>query len=100
MRKAIAALAVGVFALPFSAFAQEAKATQPTNPAATGAETPDNGLGDEIIVTARRREETIQDVPVAVSVIGGGTLKNYAIADISQIAQLVPQLVVGRQVTG
>lgn len=99
-KKAIAALAVGVFALPFSAFAQEAKAIQPTNPAATGAETPDNLLGDEIIVTARRREETIQDVPVAVSVIGGGTLKNYAIADISQIAQLVPQLVVGRQVTG
>ena len=55
---------------------------------------------DDIVVTAKRREETIQDVPVAVSVFGGATLRTYAVSDFSQISQLVPQLVVGRQVAG
>src|SRR3546814_11671369 len=33
----------------------------------------DSGLGD-IVVTAQRREESLQDVPVSVSVLSGDTL--------------------------
>ena len=60
MRNATLAAAIAM-ALPLpSAWAQEA----PAGPMSLG----------EIIVTAQRREERIQDVPVAVSTVSGGTL--------------------------
>lgn len=54
---------------PAQAWAQEADASD-TAPAAQ-ADTA--GVGD-IVVTAQRREQRLQDVPVAVSVVGGETL--------------------------
>ena len=60
--KATTALALVSFAMP--AFAQDAA------PADEGAEAPG------IVVTAQKREENLQDVPLAVSVIGGEQLAN------------------------
>ncbi|MBI1186340.1 MAG: TonB-dependent receptor plug domain-containing protein [Alphaproteobacteria bacterium] len=48
--------------------------------------------GGEIVVTARRREERLQDVPVAVSVIGGERLDDTGSYSIGQITQLAPTL--------
>lgn len=58
------------------------------------------GAADDIVVTARRREESLQDVPVAVSALSPQQLESAAVSDISSISQLVPSMVVGRQVTG
>lgn len=55
---------------------------------------------EEVVVTARRREERLQDVPVAVTAMSGATLDEYVAADLTAIATLVPSMVVGRQVTG
>lgn len=53
----------------------------------------DSGLGD-IIVTAQRREESLQDVPVAVSVLSGDTLGAITStgSDIRALAGRVPSL--------
>jgi len=47
---------------------------------------------DVITVTARRREETIQDVPVAVTAIGGGQLEELGAEDITFVGQVVPNV--------
>lgn len=52
------------------------------------------GLG-EIIVTARKRQETLQDVPVAVAVVSNAQLKNNLASDLSKIAELAPQVNIG-----
>src|SRR5262249_37453840 len=49
----------------------------------------------EIIVTARKREESILKVPVVDTVITGEKLVDYAIADLVRLATRVPGLVIG-----
>lgn len=46
----------------------------------------------EIVVTARRREETLQSVPVAVSAISATQLSNNLTSDISKLGELAPQM--------
>ncbi len=47
---------------------------------------------DDIIVTARRREESLQDVPVAVTAVSGEQLEARGAADITELARSVPSL--------
>jgi iron complex outermembrane receptor protein len=49
-------------------------------------------VGEPIVVTARRREENSQDVPVAISVVDAGTLDRTGNFTLNQIQQLVPSL--------
>lgn len=51
---------------------------------------------EEIIVTARKREESMQDIPVVVSVLSGDTLESQRIESISDVGSIVPGLVTGR----
>jgi iron complex outermembrane recepter protein len=48
--------------------------------------------GAEIIVTAQKRAESIQDVPVAVSVVSGDTLERQGGVNIENAQYLVPSL--------
>ncbi|WP_169829180.1 TonB-dependent receptor [Tsuneonella mangrovi] len=48
--------------------------------------------GNEIIVMARKQAETLQDTPVTIATIGGGTLKNYAMTDVQNVSDRVPTL--------
>ncbi|WP_428623865.1 TonB-dependent receptor [Sedimenticola sp.] len=50
------------------------------------------GLIDEIIVTAQKRSENIQDVPISISVIGSETIETKGITNISQIADFLPNV--------
>ena len=45
-----------------------------------------------IVVTARRRAEDVQDVPAAISVVGGDTLTATYTVNLNQVTQLVPTL--------
>ncbi|MCB2078306.1 MAG: TonB-dependent receptor [Novosphingobium sp.] len=56
----------------------------------------DTGQPNTIIVTAQLREQTLQEVPVAVSVIGGDTLREQQITGIDGLDELVPNLTVTR----
>lgn len=46
----------------------------------------------EIIVTSRRREESLQDVPVAITAFGSAQIKDQRIERLSDVAKLTPGL--------
>ncbi len=49
-------------------------------------------FGKEIIVTAKKREESIYEVPVAISAFTGDTLQEQGITDLIDIGKFVPNL--------
>lgn len=55
---------------------------------------------DEIIVTARKREESVQDVPVAVTALSEEFIEKRDITSIEKIAAVAPQFNVGRASNG
>ncbi len=52
------------------------------------------GIADQIIVTATKREQNIQDVPIAISAYSGDLLKKSGVSDIRELSILSPSLVV------
>jgi iron complex outermembrane recepter protein len=57
-----------------------------------GSAPPDNATIGEITVTARRREESLQDVPIAVTAISGDGLEQRQIYSVKDIAAYSPGL--------
>jgi outer membrane receptor protein involved in Fe transport len=47
---------------------------------------------EEVVVTARKRTENLQDVPVAVTAFQGTDLEQRDLADISQLSNLTPNV--------
>ncbi|ARS27253.1 TonB-dependent receptor [Sphingomonas sp. KC8] len=72
--------------------AQEARA--PAHAAAAAAD--ESGLGD-IVVTARRREESLQEVPVAISAISAAALEEKGVRSVEDLRQAVPGLNISGQ---
>ena len=72
---------LGAAATP--ALAQDAA----TQPAAA-----DDTQVSEIIVTAQRREERLQDVPLSIAALTGEELRNSDIRDVTRLEQAVPGL--------
>lgn len=71
--------------------------------AQTGAAVPpvaDTPTDNEIIVTARRRDERLIDAPVAITALGGAALDNYAVTEFSDMASLVPTMIAGKAASG
>jgi iron complex outermembrane receptor protein len=57
------------------------------------ARTPDAGFGlEEVVVTARKREEGLQETPVAVSVFGSEELKSRQILSTDRLGDVAPNL--------
>jgi iron complex outermembrane receptor protein len=52
------------------------------------------GAEGEVIVTATRREQALQDVPVTVSAITSATLDRAGIVETSDLAAQVPNLII------
>lgn len=63
---------LGVGLLPSAAVAREARVLE------------------EVVVTARRREESSQDIPVAISVLGGEMLRDQNITELNDLGTQVP----------
>ena len=78
---------LSMLAAPFGAAANEV----PAAPADAAAETaaPTDG---EIVVTARRREENLQDVPIAVTAFSGEQLEHKQITQAADLVQSTPSL--------
>jgi iron complex outermembrane recepter protein len=66
-----------------------AQGTAQTAPQASDEETADGG---EIIVTASKREQTLQDVPISVSVTSAKEVERAQIRDLIDLQSLVPSL--------
>ncbi len=63
--------------------------------AATEAISDDSTNAADIIVSARRRDETAQETPVALTVLNDALLERYGVKGIASIAQLTPGLFTG-----
>lgn len=74
-----------------SAFAQT------DNRAQQASESP--GFG-EIVVSARKRDETLQNVPVAVTAIGAEQLSDNLAQDLTKLGELAPQVSIGEGGSG
>jgi iron complex outermembrane receptor protein len=74
------ALAGSLTGMPTAAFAQETAA-------------PEQGLQD-IVVTARRREESLQTTPIAVTALGAEAIVRSQIVNISDVQRTAPGLVI------
>lgn len=68
--------------------------------AASEAATPRQGGIEDIIVTARKRVENVQNVPVAATVVSPEQLDRLAINSVEKLAVLAPQLIIGRNGSG
>jgi iron complex outermembrane receptor protein len=73
----------GAVALPGAAHAQEAE---------VAAQAADEFGERVIVVQARRQNETLQEVPVTVTAIGGETLERYNVDQVADITSRVPTL--------
>ncbi|MFN4184875.1 MAG: TonB-dependent receptor [Hyphomonas sp.] len=84
--RAVLCLGVGLTALSAvaaPAFAQES-------------ETEDTRTMQTVTITATKREQTLQDVPIAVSVVDDTTIERAAIVDLNDLQSLIPSLRVGQ----
>ena len=54
------------------------------------------GTVSEVVVTAQRREESLQDVPLSIVAIGSEAIKNADLTEASRLEQLAPGLRLGR----
>src|SRR5258708_17519837 len=45
---------------------------------------------DEVVVTARKREENLRDVPVSIGVIDGAAIDNLRVQDMEDITRILP----------
>ena len=84
-------IALALLAGTGSVWAAAPAHAEATSAEAASADLPDDG---EITVTARRRVERAQDVPIALSVVGGETIERIGATNITQFAQLTPTLVI------
>ena len=83
-----------------AAFPAQAEELQPATGAstdastdtATGAEPSDDVQDNTIVVTARRRQESAQDIPLAVSVLDARQLDDTGAFNVNRLQQLAPTL--------
>ena len=85
-RSLMTGVAFAAMSLSAPALAQDADA------AAQDSTESEDSYGDDIVVTATRREQLSQEVPLAVTVVGGDAIENSGITDIRGIRQLTPSL--------
>ena len=82
MKPVAAAVATAIGAVPAVVTAQDAGAEQ------------QRGMIEEIVVTATRRAESVQDIPINISAFGGGELEQQRINNLTEFARYVPGLTV------
>lgn len=88
MKSGNTARKAGIVALLSSVIAGQASLAQESGNANAGS----SGVIEEIMVTAQRREQSLQDVSVAVTVITGDQLKAQGITNINQLQNSAPNL--------
>lgn len=71
---------------PMTAHAQDAAASEPQ------ADAPASGGLEEIIVTARKRAENLQETPVAITAMNAGMLEARQINNVAQVAKFAPNV--------
>lgn len=76
---------VGLLAVP-------ARAQDAAQPQATDAASPSPTFREEVVVTAQKRSEAVQEIPASVTVVGGQLLEQQRADDFQALVPLVPGL--------
>lgn len=100
------ATGLAIASAPGVAFAQETEA--PAAPSEVTAPADETNEADAerlrrlgiVTVTARRKEESLQEAPVAITALTGEALDDYAINDFMDLSTQVPTMVAGRAASG
>ncbi|MDH4042490.1 MAG: TonB-dependent receptor, partial [Gammaproteobacteria bacterium] len=50
------------------------------------------GVLEEVIVTARKREESLQETPVAVTALNSDALRDAGVRNLAQLNQIAPNI--------
>jgi iron complex outermembrane receptor protein len=84
------------FAGAGQALAQDAPPEQAGSPASTRDQLSEQGVADsdDIVVTAQKREERVQDIPLAVQVVTGQALDAQGIREFSELTRAAPSLLI------
>lgn len=90
MSKSFWLLSAGLTALATPAYAQD----DPASTATTTTPAADESREADIVITAQGRRQILQDVPLAVTAVGGDAMQNSGANDIRQLNQLAPSLLV------
>lgn len=91
-KRIMATVSALALAAPAAALAQTSSApAEQSGEVTTVVDESNSGLGD-IVVTAQRREERLQDVPIAITAVSGETLSQRGIANSQDIAAVTPGL--------
>ncbi|MFO1407852.1 MAG: TonB-dependent receptor [Steroidobacteraceae bacterium] len=77
---AVLAGGAGAFVAPHLALAQEVVAPQ--------------GVLEEVVVSAQRRDQSLQDVPISIQVVGADLISDTGATDMAQLNGFIPGLVV------
>jgi iron complex outermembrane recepter protein len=85
--------AIAMCAAAQPAYAQDGTDEDAAATAGTTAEAQQQGGLAEIVVTAQRREESVQEVPIAISAFDGDELTRRGVTNALEVAQFVPNLV-------
>ncbi len=95
MRKSVWLLSAGLVALAAPVHAQDADpAPTPPTESPTEAAAVEDDAEQVIVVTAQGRTQVLQDVPIAVTAVGGDAMQNTGATDIRALNQLAPSLLV------
>lgn len=86
-----------LLALSAPALAQEQTPPAESAPAETA---PTGSDANDIVVTARHRDETLQNTPVAITAINGAMLENKASTNIGDLQGAAPNLLITQQNSG
>lgn len=76
---------------PVASWAQVA--APPAAASASSAEQPATGIGD-IVVTAQRREESLQRVPLAITAISNTALREQNVQTLADVARIAPNIAI------
>ena len=85
-------LALSASVLPFAALVASPASAQDAAQTAAPVDSADAPGGNEIVVTARRREESLQEVPIALSVLDSRTLDAAGAFNVNRLQQLQPSV--------
>jgi iron complex outermembrane receptor protein len=84
--------AAALVATPASAFAYQDEQLAPTDAAAAAQADAGTGESGDIVVTARRRNEALLDVPIAVTAYSGEQLEREGAVDITDVGDTTPNV--------
>lgn len=89
MKNLMVSTALACFAIPSVAAAQDG-----------GAAVPSSGGLDEIVVTAQKRAENLQETPLAISALSSEAIEQRSITGIGNLSAMAPSLTVTRGTSG